>query len=377
MPLTRDADYAMYLYTCNRCRSCAVEPSAEKRSICPSCDYGGFFAYSGGGKGYVAQGILEKKIKPSQEIAELAMTCLSCGACAAACPPGFDINAFIRDLRDHLVGAGFYANPEHKKLIENLRTSGNPWGKKAAASQLPKFSGGEEILVFRGCRERISKELMPAMTTILSAAGMSFGGLEDEPCCGAPFLELGAKADFERAIEKTLEMINRSGAERVLFLCPHCAAALAVDGLEIGDLEPEPVTGPQLIAELVMEERLKLRPEPDDSAPVTFHDPCRLARWLEDLESSREVIRAMGLNLVEMDRRGNWTYCCGSGAWLSQVAPGLGDFAARERIREARESKAGRLLTACSYCVGHLSRRAGKKLEVRHLAELVAARILK
>ena len=117
MPLDRDADYLSYLYTCNRCRSCAVDATPEMRPVCPSYAHFGYFAYSGGGKGYVAQGLLEGKTRPSAEAAEVAMNCLLCGACASMCPPGFDTLSFIRDLRDLLVRKGHTVNDKHRALL--------------------------------------------------------------------------------------------------------------------------------------------------------------------------------------------------------------------------------------------------------------------
>ena len=89
MTLNREADYANYLYTCNRCKSCTTDRDKEDVNICPSYGRKGFFSHSGGGKGYVAQGILEGKVPADEETAELAMHCHLCHGCQTMCPPGF------------------------------------------------------------------------------------------------------------------------------------------------------------------------------------------------------------------------------------------------------------------------------------------------
>jgi Fe-S oxidoreductase len=374
MPLSRENDYAMYLYTCNRCRSCAVEPSDEHKAVCPSYSLFGYFAYSGGGRGYVAQGIIEGKVKPSQEAAEVAMNCLMCGACMSACPPGFDINNFIRDLRDHLVSEGFYINDAHKRILDNVRVKGNPWGRKMPEAKLPAYKG-QDVLLWRGCRERLDDKLMGSVRAILDAAGVSWGVI-DEPCCGAPLFDLGDRSGFEKQAGKVIEAVNATGAGRMLILCPHCAAAMAVDyAMEVGDVEPEPLTLPALLAELIGDEKLPLSEGP--GTMVTYHDPCRLARWLEDTDSAREVISALGLDLAEMERSEEWSWCCGSGGWASAITPELTNYAARERIKEARDTGAEAIVTACSYCTQTLGRKSGKKQRVVHLAEMVAEQINK
>ena len=144
MPLDHEADYVTYLYTCNRCRSCVVDPTPEMKPVCPCYAKFGYFSYSGGGKGYVAQGILEGKVKPSPEVAQVAMNCLLCGACASMCPPGFDTLSFIKDLRDELVDKGIYINDKHEKLLGRAR-KGEVWGKPTQAKDLPVFTGSETM----------------------------------------------------------------------------------------------------------------------------------------------------------------------------------------------------------------------------------------
>ncbi len=373
MALSRDADYAMYMYTCNRCRSCVVEPSEARLSVCPSYAARGFFAYSGGGKGYAAQGILEGKVKPSEEVARVAMDCLSCGACAQACPPGFDIMNFIRDLRHHLVQKGHFANDAHQKAIERLRSSGNPWGKDFPPSEVPVYEG-QEVLIWQGCNERIRPGVLKAVTEILDAASINYGAMTSESCCGAPFLELGDKDGFVEQAEKTLDVLEKSGASRVLVLCPHCAYAITVDYMEVGVPEAELVTLPFFLSELINDGRIEL----DKSRPstVTYHDPCRLGRVLEDIEPAREVLASIGFEVTEMDRHGVWTHCCGAGGWQAESAPEVSAYATRERAREALSTGASVMVTSCSYCVDHLGRAQGS-LPVSHLADEVARRVIK
>jgi len=377
MPLSRDNDYAMYLYTCNRCRCCTSEPSDRQEPICPSYDLFGFFAYSGGGKGYVAQGIIESAIRPSQDIAEIAMKCLVCGACQAACPPGFDINAFIRDLRDHLVGEGYFVNEAHKAILDNMERRGNPWGRRPVRREAPEFDSDKELLVWLGCRERFHGRVFSQTGSILDLAGVSWGVLPDEPCCGAPCLDLGRKEGYLESAESVLRAVEDSGAQRMLILCPHCASTMMADYvMEAGDLSAEPVTLPALLSELIAEGRIDV--SAGDDMSVTFHDPCRLARWLEETEAPRDVIGAMkGIELREMQRSGKWGWCCGAGGFSEKIAPDLSSHAARQRTAEARSTGADAIITGCSYCTAMLAKhsRAGQK--VMHLAELVAGRMKK
>ena len=51
-----------------------------------------------------------------------------CSACDAACPVGIEISKDILAARERLVSKGI-ETPANKKMIENIRKYGNPFGK--------------------------------------------------------------------------------------------------------------------------------------------------------------------------------------------------------------------------------------------------------
>lgn len=379
--LNREADYAFYLYTCNRCRGCTHDGTSEMRAVCPANAMFGFFSYSGGGKGYTAQGILEGKVKPSWETAHVAFNCLTCGACAKMCPPGFETISFIRDLRAHLVECNIYYNDKQHALIENTKKIGSPWGKRSSElkGKLKPVEDGDEVALFLGCREKVKGETLEEVTAVLDAGGVSYGFILDEQCCGAPLLELGDRAGFEALAEENIERLNALPVERILALCPHCASALSVDYMNLceGELKKEIVTFPTVVNELLSEGKLEFSPLGED-VTVVYHDPCRLGRFVEEYDSPREILASIeGIELVEMPRSRESALCCGAGGWMKDIVPQLSAFTVKERVREAKETGAELLVTACAYCQEMLSRGSGEKLKVKHLAGLLSSLLRK
>jgi len=382
MPLSSDADYATYLYTCNRCRACTSVRDRPDLMVCPSFARAGFFAYSGGGRGYMAQGVLEGRVPPSLEAAEVAMHCTLCHACQTMCPPGFETTHFIRDLRDWLVRHGVYANPAHRRILENMRRYGNPGGASrrvpvGAPGQSPLLteSKGAEALLFLGCHLRLDNVSFAGLHKIIAAAGAKLAVLPNEPCCGNPALELGDQDLFARLAEKNLERLNAAQFERIITLCPHCTSTLVNDYPEFGDLAPEVIHVSEWIAELLDQGRIGLA-DTGAEISVTFHDPCHLTRYLERGESPRQVLACVpGLELREMERSGEAAYCCGSGSFIPQIMPELARATAQERIAEAIATEAKQVVTACPYCQASLSKVARQRVEVVTLTDLIADRL--
>jgi hypothetical protein len=56
-----------------------------------------------------------------------------------------------------------------------------------------------------------------------------------------------------------------------------------------------------------------------------------------------------GVDLVEMKRNRENSFCCGARA-PGEYIPGLSEDTAKERIREFKETEADLLITACAYC---------------------------
>ena len=82
---------------------------------------------------------------------------------------------------------------------------------------------------------------------------------------------------------------------------------------------------------------------------VTLHEACKSAFTGVDLDGPREVLRQLpGVTLRKMKHHGRETVCCGSGAicWFPESCA----LIRKERLQEAAQTGAARLVTVCHYC---------------------------
>jgi Fe-S oxidoreductase len=85
---------------------------------------------------------------------------------------------------------------------------------------------------------------------------------------------------------------------------------------------------------------------------VTFQDPCRLGRYLGVYDQPRQVLSSIpGVKLHEMRRNRRGSICCGTTNWMNCDASS-GQIQ-RSRLKEAKETGAKTLVTACPKCQIH------------------------
>jgi Fe-S oxidoreductase len=115
---------------------------------------------------------------------------------------------------------------------------------------------------------------------------------------------------------------------------------------------------------------------------VTYHDPCFLGKRSGIYDEPRKILKAIpGLELIEMGRSRQNSFCCGGGAgriWTEEATPE--NRPSVERVKEALELGVDLIATACPFCVTTLEDAVKvldveDKIVVRDISELLGEAI--
>jgi len=108
---------------------------------------------------------------------------------------------------------------------------------------------------------------------------------------------------------------------------------------------------------------------------VTFHDPCNLGRLGGEYEAPRKILKAVdGIELKEMGRNRDTSWCCGAGGGVLTAFPDFAVSTAEERVDEAEESGADTLISSCPFCEYNLKngiRNRKSDLKIMDISEIV------
>jgi Fe-S oxidoreductase len=294
----------------------------------------------------------------------LLWSCLTCQHCSTRCPSDVHYVEFIRDLRALARGEGEEGLCTHGEAIQTwMRMMASPELKQNRLEWLDedlKVSTNSDTVYFVGCLpyydvlfNKIGAqgvEIAQSTVRVLNRLGIEPIVLEDERCCGHDLLWEGDAANFRKLAELNIAMLQETGAKRIVTACPECARTLKVDyATHVGDLGIEVVHIAEFVAQKIAEGEFRITNH--ESRITTYHDPCRLGRHLGIYDAPRQVIEALGLELVEMEHSGKNALCCGTSCWTNCGA--VNKRIQVDRLREAQATGAELLVTACAKCQIH------------------------
>ncbi|TDC53784.1 (Fe-S)-binding protein [Jiangella ureilytica] len=304
---------------------------------------------------------------------DVLWSCTTCGACVDQCPVDIEHVDHILDLRRYqtLIESEFPS--ELNGLFKNLEKAGNPWGVNASkrmdwATDLsfPVQRVGVEVqdlsevewLFWVGCAgafEDRAKKTTQAVAELLHTAGVSFAVLGDgETCTGDPARRSGNEFLYQQLAAQNIDVLRESKAVRVVSSCAHCFNTIKNEYAQLG-LELEVVHHTQLLNRLVRDGRLTpvapTDPETVAGRPVTYHDPCYLGRHNQVYTPPRELVASLpGVELREMPRNSETSFCCGAGGARMWMEERIGTRINTTRTTEALDTGAQAIAVGCPFC---------------------------
>ena len=285
--------------------------------------------------------------------------CLTCLSCREVCPSHTVFGEYMRELRARARGQGVDDRCKHGMILRSLQRLQSsieaPQARTGWCEEGTVAASGEYML-FVGCaplfdhvfEHTSSLETSRAAVKLLNACGVKPVVSDREKCCGHDLLWAGDRESFDRLRKHNLELFGDLGVKHIITPCAECYATLSqfYPGVEVEHLT-------QFMAARLEEGKLAFAGEGPERR-VTLQDPCRLGRQERVFEAPRRVLESLpGVTLVEMDHVRADSHCCGVGAFAN--CDEHTKFLQHRRLKEAAESGAEVLATACPKCRLHFN----------------------
>ena len=313
--------------------------------------------------------------------AETLWSCTTCRACVEECPMMIEHVDAIVDMRRHLTLEKGATPNKGAEVLDNLIATDNPggfnpggrmnWAADLNLKVLSEVKATEVLFwVGDGAFDMRNQRTLRAFVKVLKASGVDFAvlGLEERDS-GDVARRLGDEATFQTLARRNIQTLAKYRFQRIVTCDPHSFHVLKNEyGAFGGDYLVQHHS--TYIAELLEAGKLDL--DAHKGGSVTYHDPCYLGRYNGEYEAPRQVLRALGIEVKEMERSGFRSRCCGGGGG----AP-ITDIPGKQRIpdmrmEDIRQTGAEVVAVGCPQCTAMLEGVVEPRPLIKDLAELVA-----
>lgn len=304
--------------------------------------------------------------------------CLTCNQCLKDCPKKINFADIVRIARykmtekakqnpdEYISHKGMYTTISEVMSKENI----NP---ERDLSWIPKecdVTKKGNILYYVGCLpyfnfefEDINPISESTLKIISSIENEPIVVFEDEICCGHDlYWGQGKLNEFLNLAKKNKKKFEEAGIKTIITACAECFRTLKVDYSQIfkdfqNKFEIKHII--EYVYDKWKENKIRfINPNESKEIEFTFHDPCRLSRFLpkenQILEKTREIFKAFekfGYKFNEMEHNKENSLCCGVSSWMN-----CNEKSKALRYKQMLEAKAvgTKMVTSCPKCRIHL-----------------------
>jgi Fe-S oxidoreductase len=313
--------------------------------------------------------------------AETLWSCTTCRACVEECPMMIEHVDAIVDMRRHLTLEKGATPNKGAEVLDNLIATDNPggfnpggrmnWAADLNLSLMADKPTADVLFwVGDGAFDMRNQRTLRAFVKVLRAARVNFAvlGLEERDS-GDVARRLGDEATFQLLAKRNIQTLDKYRFKRIVTCDPHSFHVLKNEYGALGG-NYEVLHHSTFMAELVTGGQLHLGQHKGGS--VTYHDPCYLGRYNGEYQAPRDVLKALGIVVKEMQRSGFRSRCCGGGGG----AP-ITDIPGKQRIPDMRmddirETQAELVAVGCPQCTAMLEGVVEPRPLIKDIAELVA-----
>jgi len=239
-------------------------------------------------------------------------------------------------------------------------------------------SGKEPEILFwvgsAGSFDDRAKKITRAFVKIMNKAEVEFAVLGvEESASGDIAKRAGNEFLFQMQAMHNIGILNSYNIKRIVTTCPHDFNTLKNEYKDLGG-NYDVLHHTEFIYELISQNKLYLSGSLKGTK-ITYHDPCYLGRGNNIFNVPRALIEKLGLELIEMPRSKNTSFCCGAGGAQMFKEPEKGrEDININRTREALATNVNLIATGCPFCntmltdgVKNISENAAQVLDIAEL----------
>ncbi|WP_373598097.1 (Fe-S)-binding protein [Paraclostridium bifermentans] len=296
--------------------------------------------------------LMQKILNEEVDLGEVSYSCMLCGLCYKKCPKDINLESTFYEIRKSLL-------EKDKKEVKNKGY--NVVRFHQINSFTPIFSKTirkkeSKAIFLPGCSlSSYSKELVmntyEYLKGIYEDIGITF------KCCGKPTLAMGDIDKFDKYYSDLKNLVEVNNIEEIIVACPNCYKTIGKTSKNV-----KVTSVYEIINEFGVPNNVK-----DNYSEIKFavHDSCSVRNEKGIQDSVRNVLKDLGVDIVEFKNNRENTVCCGAGGMVGVTNTNL---ALRQMIKRGNETSCENIVCYCESCCESL---INSDKNVLHLLDLV------
>jgi len=234
------------------------------------------------------------------------------------------------------------------------------------------------VAYFLGCMQGVmTADGCKATVEVLAENGCDVVIPPDVKCCGMPMVGYGAQETAREMARHNIDLLLTLNVEAIITDCATCGSSLKEYKHWLAH-DPEYAERAEAFAAKVRDiseflAEIGIRPPAGEvKARVTYHDPCHLCRAQNIRRQPRDMLRAAGVELVEMVGADT---CCGSAGTQLITHYHTSTAVLDRKMDNAAATEAEIIASGCPGCQMQLTlgaKRRGLRARVMHPSQLLA-----
>jgi Fe-S oxidoreductase len=320
-------------------------------------------------------------------------SCNLCGRCSLICPMGIDVAELIEESRHAMFDAGLAPQALYDRAALQSQTGQPEHTAEPYREQMLRIGRDHRVEIPMDlphvdvmlCIPRTDIEHYPQSVVALARVMARLKircTFRSDALIAENYGYFAGGVDWQREISRRLiDQAIACGAS--VLLVPECGHAYSTLRWEAATLYGRPLPFRVLSVSEFLGEQLTAGHLPLKAVTTgtfTYQDPCQMVRKGGVTDAPRALMRAMGVDLLELANHGTFSFCCGGGGGtidVEQAAP-LRYRAMEAKLREVDATGAGTFLTGCSECrrtYDDANRHFERDKAPQSLLELIAANL--
>jgi Fe-S oxidoreductase len=274
--------------------------------------------------------ILEEKIDAS----EISYSCMLCDLCTHKCPKDIDLKSTFYNIRKDIIS-------NDKKSVKNKGYNVVRFHQINSFSPIFSKSANlknSKVMFLPGCSlssysEDIVLKTYEYLKRHYKEIGITF------KCCSKPTIAMGDIDKFNKYYSSLEKKIKDDNIKEIIVACPNCYNTISKNSKNI-----KVTSLYEIIKEFGIPNQLKGNYKGLDLA---VHDSCSIRNESNIHESVRDILKELGVSVIEFKNNKENTVCCGAGGMVGVTN---NELALKQMKSRVYETDCENIVCYCESC---------------------------